>query len=128
MEAFSLVRFLPAVRVADGFMLKNYIEGQAPVIMDKKNDTTEDVKILLNTIFPPREFEHEGGIWRQTVSTVCTDRSGEYKVINIFCFHFRQDVKELISLMDQKLEQRQARQTGICQVQLVRAIEFDYDF
>ena len=128
MEAFSLVRFLPAVRVADGFMLKNYLEGQAPVIMDKKNDTTEDVKILLNTIFPPREFEHEGEIWRQNVSTVCTDRSGEYKVINIFCFHFRQDVKELISLMDQKLEQRQARQTGICQVQLVRAIEFDYDF
>ena len=109
-------------------MLKNYLEGQAPVTMDKKNDTTEDVKILLNTIFPPREFEHEGVLWRQNVSTVCTDRCEIYLVLNIFWFHFRQDVKELISLMDQKLEQRQARQTGICQVQLVRAIEFDYDF
>ena len=59
MEAFSLVRLLPAVRVADGFMLKNCLEGQAPITMDKKNDTTEDIKIFLNTIFPSREFEHE---------------------------------------------------------------------
>ena len=76
MEAFSLVRFLPPVRVADGFTLKNYLKVQAPVKMDKKNDTSEDVKKILNTIFPAREFEHEGEIWRQNVSLVCTDRSG----------------------------------------------------
>ena len=74
MDAFSLVRFLPPVRLVDGSMIKTYPAGQAPVVMGKKKDSPEDVKMLLNTILPPREFEHEGEVWRQNVSTLCTDR------------------------------------------------------
>ena len=83
MDAFSLVRFLPPVQVVDGSRMMTYPAGQAPVAMGEKKDSPEDVKMLLNTILPPREFEHEGEFWRQNVSTLCTDRYGPWGVFSV---------------------------------------------
>ena len=117
MEAFSLVQFLPPMRVEDGFLARSYQAGQPPVILNKKRDTPEEIKTLLNTILPPREFEHEGEVWRQCVSSVSTDRYTVATHMLVLCYLFsRQDVKDLNDLLDKKLEQRQARHAGICQV------------
>uniref|UniRef100_A0A3Q3FKU7 Axonemal dynein light intermediate polypeptide 1 n=1 Tax=Labrus bergylta TaxID=56723 RepID=A0A3Q3FKU7_9LABR len=65
-------------------------------------DTTkqEDEEIL-NAIVPPREWTDGTQLWVQQVSSApCT----------------RTDVIHLEELLDSKLQQRQARQTGICPV------------
>ncbi|KAM6995020.1 axonemal dynein light intermediate polypeptide 1 [Tautogolabrus adspersus] len=65
-------------------------------------DTTkqEDEEIL-NAILPPREWTDGSQLWLQQVSSApCT----------------RTDVIHLEELLDTKLQQRQARQTGICPV------------
>ncbi|KAM9408352.1 axonemal dynein light intermediate polypeptide 1-like [Pholidichthys leucotaenia] len=56
---------------------------------------------ILNVILPPREWMEENQLWVQQVSsTPCT----------------RADVVNLEELLDIKLQQRQARQTGICPI------------
>ncbi|KAM4579654.1 axonemal dynein light intermediate polypeptide 1 [Odontesthes bonariensis] len=56
---------------------------------------------ILNAILPPREWSEGGQLWVQQVSTApCT----------------RVDVIRLEELLNTKLQQRQARQTGICPV------------
>lgn len=59
---------------------------------------TED---LLNSILPPREWSDGGGAWVQKVSSTPATRL---------------DVVNLQELMDQRLQARQARETGICPV------------
>ena len=59
---------------------------------------TEDI---LNFIIPPREFEEDSQKWIQFVSSTPATRL---------------DVINLQELLDQKLQQRQARETGICPV------------
>ena len=58
---------------------------------------------ILDSILPPREWEESGQLWRQSVSSTPATRL---------------DVINLQEQLDQKLEQRQARETGICQVSL----------
>jgi len=66
---------------------------------DKSNLTpTEDI---LNSILPPREWTEEGCLWVQYVSSTPATR---------------QDVITLQEHLDQKLQQRQARETGICPI------------
>ncbi|KAK2844876.1 hypothetical protein Q5P01_011535 [Channa striata] len=56
---------------------------------------------ILNAILPPREWTEGNQLWVQQVSSVpCT----------------RTDVVHLEELLDTKLQQRQARETGICPV------------
>ena len=55
----------------------------------------------MDSILPPREWEEDGQLWRQAVSSTPATRL---------------DVINLQEQLDQKLEQRQARETGICQV------------
>ncbi|KAL7393408.1 hypothetical protein ABVT39_010393 [Epinephelus coioides] len=56
---------------------------------------------ILNTIFPPREWKEENQLWEQKVSSApCT----------------RTDVIYLEELLDTKLQQKQARETGICRI------------
>jgi len=64
----------------------------------KQRSETEEI---LDSILPPREWEEDGQLWRQSVSSTPATRL---------------DVINLQEQLDQKLEQRQARETGICQV------------
>lgn len=59
---------------------------------------TED---LLNSIIPPRQWTEDGQPWTQKVSSTPATRL---------------DVINLQELMDQRLQTRQARETGICPV------------
>lgn len=66
---------------------------------DGKGGTqTEDI---LNSILPPREWTDDGQLWVQYVSSNPATRL---------------DVINLQELLDQRLQQRQARETGICPV------------
>ena len=56
---------------------------------------------MLESLLPPREFEEGGQGWVQRVSRRAASR---------------EDVVELSKLLGEKLQQRQARQEGICQV------------
>jgi len=72
---------------------------QLPPVEHKTQLTqTEDI---LNSILPPREWTEDGQLWVQYVfSTPAT----------------RLDVITLQESLDQKLQQRQARETGICPI------------
>lgn len=59
---------------------------------------TEDI---LNTILPPRNYQEGGQLWVQQVSSTPATRL---------------DVANLQEQLDTKLQQRQARETGICPV------------
>ncbi|CAB0038793.1 unnamed protein product [Trichogramma brassicae] len=54
---------------------------------------------ILNGILPPKEWEEEGQIWKQQISSTPATRL---------------DVINLQEQLDMKLQQRQARETGIC--------------
>merc|ERR1712146_130330 len=56
---------------------------------------------ILNSILPPREWTDEGQLWVQYVSSTPATRL---------------DVISLQEQLDQKLQQRQARETGICPI------------
>ncbi|GMI62510.1 hypothetical protein ScalyP_jg5715 [Parmales sp. scaly parma] len=65
---------------------------------EKRTSQTEDI---LNSILPPREWADSGQLWVQYVSSVPATRL---------------DVVNLQEALDHKLQQRQARETGICPV------------
>ncbi|XP_011644257.1 LOW QUALITY PROTEIN: 33 kDa inner dynein arm light chain, axonemal [Pogonomyrmex barbatus] len=65
-------------------------------------DTTRRETIeILNRILPPKEWEEDGQIWSQRVSSTPATRL---------------DVINLQEQLDMRLQQRQARETGICPV------------
>lgn len=66
--------------------------------VEKKTTQTEDI---LNSILPPREWTEDGQLWVQYVSSTPATR---LEVIN------------LQEQLDNQLQQRQARETGICSV------------
>eukprot|EP00053_Salpingoeca_punica_P001785 m.34899 g.34899 ORF g.34899 m.34899 type:complete len:277 (-) comp11214_c0_seq2:210-1040(-) len=72
--------------------------NKLPPVDATKQKETEDV---LNSILPPREYNEEGQLWVQQVSSTPATRL---------------DVMNLQEQLDQKLQQRQARETGICPV------------
>lgn len=66
-------------------------------MLDSKRETEE----ILNSILPPRCWEEEGQLWQQTVSSTPATR---------------QDVINLQEMLDMRLQQTQARETGICPI------------
>ena len=66
--------------------------------MERQSTQTEDI---LNSILPPREWTEDGQLWVQYVSSTPATRL---------------DVINLQEQLDRKLQQRQARETGICPV------------
>lgn len=72
--------------------------GKLPPMEKKAQQQTEDI---LNAILPPREFSEKGQLWVQQVSASPATRL---------------DVLNLQEQLDAKLQQRQARETGICPV------------
>jgi dynein light intermediate chain len=92
----SLVKYDVPVMV-----MGNKRRGKAAVPkLDKKTQlpSTEEV---LNAILPPREWSHDGQLWAQYVASTPATRI---------------DVVNLQEALDLKLQQRQARETGICPV------------
>eukprot|EP00741_Cyanophora_paradoxa_P011206 tig00020554_g10826.t1 len=69
-----------------------------PVEIKPQLTQTEDI---LNSILPPREWTEDGQLWIQFVSSTPATRL---------------DVINLQEQLDQRLQQRQARETGICPV------------
>jgi len=69
-----------------------------PVESNKPLTQTEDI---LNSILPPREWTEEGMLWVQYVSSTPATR--------LDCINLQEQ-------LDQRLHQRQARETGICPV------------
>jgi len=72
--------------------------GKALPPVDRQMTQTEDI---LNSILPPREWTEDGQLWVQYVSATPATRL---------------DVINLQEQLDRKLQQRQARETGICPV------------
>ncbi|XP_069690381.1 33 kDa inner dynein arm light chain, axonemal [Periplaneta americana] len=72
--------------------------SKSPPLTAEARRETEDI---LNSILPPREWEEEGQLWRQQVSSTPATRL---------------DVINLQEQLDMRLQQRQARETGICPV------------
>jgi dynein light intermediate chain len=95
----SLVKYLPPslVHFTKDSSAKGKKKGLPPV-SDKKASQTEDI---LNSILPPREWTDDGQLWVQYVSSTPATRM---------------DVIALQELLDQRLQQRQARETGICPI------------
>lgn len=69
-----------------------------PPVEQKREKEAEDI---LSSILPPREFSDAGQLWVQQVSSTPATRL---------------DVAKLQEQLDAKLQQRQARETGICPV------------
>ena len=95
----SLVRYENPVLVskttAKGLEEKKGGKKLPPV---ERAPQTEDI---LNSILPPREWEENGQSWTQKVSSTPATRL---------------DVINLQESLDQMLQKRQARETGICPV------------
>jgi len=72
-------------------------KNQLPPV-EKQPTQTEDI---LNSILPPREWTEDGQLWVQYVSSTPATRL---------------DVINLQEQLDHKLQQRQARETGICPI------------
>ncbi|CAN0172034.1 unnamed protein product [Discosporangium mesarthrocarpum] len=72
-------------------------KGQQPAV-ERQTTQTEDI---LNSILPPREWTDDGQLWVQYVSSTPATRL---------------DVINLQEQLDHKLQQRQARETGICPI------------
>lgn len=67
-------------------------------VLDRPTTQTEDI---LNSILPPREWTEDGQLWIQYVSSTPATRL---------------DVVNLQERLNQQLQQRQARETGICPI------------
>ena len=87
----SLVRYNNPILVASTKGKKGGAEGARPAVSQ-----TEDI---LNSILPPKEWTEDGQLWVQYVSSTPATRL---------------DVINLQEELDRKLQQRQARETGIC--------------
>merc|ERR1711918_47036 len=97
----SLVKYDNPVLVNSARDKKGKGKGKQalPPLNDSKAPTqTEDI---LNSILPPREWTEDGQLWIQYVSSTPATRL---------------DVINLQEQLDLKLQQRQARETGICPI------------
>lgn len=64
-------------------------------------ESHKETEEILNSILPPRCWEEDGQLWTQTVSSTPATR---------------QDVTNLQEMLDLRLQQTQARETGVCPV------------
>lgn len=98
----SLVKYDNPILVSttkDKAKNKKNKKNQLPPVEQKQQLTqTEDI---LNSILPPREWTEDGQLWVQYVSSTPATRL---------------DVINLQEQLDHKLQQRQARETGICPI------------
>lgn len=86
-----------AQKGADGTVDANNQVASPQKVPDNQKQTDE----ILNKILPPQQWEADGGLWVQRVSSQPATRI---------------DVIQVTTLLDQRLRERQARETGICPV------------
>ena len=98
---FSLVRYNNPIVIDKEESLVRPKSAPASTGTSEAQDETQEI---LDSILPPREWEEDGKLWRQSVSSTPATRL---------------DVMNLQEQLDLKLQQRQARETGICQVRTV---------
>lgn len=77
------------------------LPGSAPPCQLAATSAESTSEEILQSILPPKCWEEDGNLWTQTVSSTPASR---------------QEVINLQELLDTKLEQSQARETGICPV------------
>ncbi|XP_067637012.1 putative inner dynein arm light chain, axonemal [Eurosta solidaginis] len=77
------------------------MEMRRPLTAGALLDTKRETEEILNSILPPRCWEEDGQLWQQTVSSTPATR---------------QDVINLQEMLDTRLQQTQARETGICPI------------
>ncbi len=96
---FSLVRYNNPVVIDKEEIITR--PKSAPASTGTGAESQDETQEILDSILPPREWEEDGKLWRQSVSSTPATRL---------------DVMNLQEQLDLKLQQRQARETGICQV------------
>lgn len=97
MSGNSLVKYNTPILVQQSKGKKNNAKSK-PSAADRTTTQTEDI---LNSILPPREWTEDGKLWVQYVSSTPATRL---------------DVVNLQEHLNQQLQSRQARETGICPV------------
>lgn len=95
MSGNSLVKYNTPILVQQSKGKKN---NAKPKPSDRTTTQTEDI---LNSILPPREWTEDGKLWVQYVSSTPATRL---------------DVVNLQEHLNQQLQSRQARETGICPI------------
>ena len=96
---FSLVRYNNPVVIDKEEIITR--PKSAPASTGTGAESQDETQEILDSILPPREWEEDGKLWRQSVSSTPATRL---------------DVMNLQEQLDLKLQQRQARETGICRV------------
>lgn len=99
LPAQSLVKYDNPVLLTDA--KKKAAARKAKAVKTTDPTAVPQTEDILNSILPPREFEEDGQKWVQFVSSTPATRL---------------DVLNLQDHLDQRLLQRQARETGICPV------------
>ena len=99
---FSLVRYNNPVVIDKEEIITR--PKSAPASTGTGAESQDETQEILDSILPPREWEEDGKLWRQSVSSTPATRL---------------DVMNLQEQLDLKLQQRQARETGICQVERI---------
>jgi len=100
----SLLKYDSPVLVSRNDEKKSPASKKFTANTEQKNIQTDSQKQtdeILNSILPPQQWEADGGLWVQRVSSQPATRS---------------DVITATTLLDQRLRERQARETGICPV------------
>ncbi|KAM7363853.1 putative inner dynein arm light chain, axonemal Dnali1 [Cochliomyia hominivorax] len=100
----TLVRYnnpVLVVKHAEKKTIPAELELKRPQTAGALLDTKKETEEILNSILPPRCWKEEGQLWQQTVSSTPATR---------------QDVINLQEMLDTRLQQTQARETGICPI------------
>ncbi|XP_051880869.1 33 kDa inner dynein arm light chain, axonemal-like [Pristis pectinata] len=93
-----------ASKPAIGVQVHTKISPKKCVLTEAKKageTNKQSIECILNAILPPRQWSEDGQIWIQQISTIPATRT---------------DVINLQESLDRKLQQRQARETGICPI------------
>ena len=97
----SLVKYHTAILVSTSAAAKGFGKSGKKTLPPLEKTATSKNEDFLNSILPPREYTDNGQLWVQYVSP---DPATRVDVINL-----QED-------LDDRLQQRQARETGICPV------------
>ena len=99
--AESLVMYDSAILVSTSLNAQKSGKGKGKSLKPLEKTGTSRNEEYLNSILPPREYTQDGSLWVKYVSPTPATRV---------------DVINLQDMLDYKLQQRQARETGICPI------------
>ena len=105
-KSFSLVKYDTPVLISKSFGKQRQpssanSNGSASTTSSSRSGGSMRTEDYLNSILPPREYQDSGQLWVQYVSPTPATRI---------------DVINLQDELDKKLQERQARETGICPI------------